>query len=273
MSDASEITRRAKSNLAFALKILPKEQRDDTVVFYAYCRTMDDLADDDDIPTKERQSSLEKWKQGLTHGFSNPNELQKDVAELQLRHQISPDLLTAVIDGCLMDLTHRRFNTWDELCDYIWKVACSVGLVSIRLFQCQSKESEDYAVALGQALQLTNILRDVGEDISNDRVYLPLEELKQFGLNEKDLQQRVHDDRFLQFMNFQADRAEELFKKADSLITETDHHALRPARIMSAIYQQLLKQMRDDHFKVFDQRYSVSKARKMAILSKHLIKG
>jgi phytoene synthase len=172
-----------------------------------------------------------------------------------------------------MDLKPQRFQSWDDLSDYIWKVACSVGLVSIRLFGCQSEQSKDYALALGNALQLTNILREVGEDIANGRIYLPLDDLERFGITEYDLSHKVHDDKFLQLMTFEADRAQQFFDEADKLITETDHHALRPARIMSAIYQQLLRQMRDDKFQVLSKRYRVSKARKMAILTKHMLAG
>lgn len=272
MADASEITRRAKSNLAFALRILPKERRDDAVVFYAFCRTMDDLADDPELPAEARAAGLEAWKRGLESGFENPNTLQREVLATRDRRAIPNDLLTAIIDGCRMDLQPQRFQTWDDLTGYIWKVACAVGLVSIRLFGCVDPASERYAVALGKALQLTNILRDVREDLDNGgRIYLPLEDLERFDYTGADLAARVHDARFLRLMEFEAARADGLFREAAGLLPAADRAALKPARIMAEIYQRLLELMRGDGFRVFDRRYSVSRARKLAILSKHLV--
>lgn len=274
MQDASEITRRANSNLAFALRILPPDRRADAVVFYAFCRTMDDLADDPAPPAEERAESLNAWRKGLASGFENPTPFQTEVVEMRDRRGIPNDLLEAIIDGCRMDLEPRRFQTWDDLSEYIWKVACAVGLVSIRLFGCEDPASERFAVALGHALQLTNILRDVREDLDNGgRVYLPLEDLDRFGYTEADLQARVHDERFLTLMSFEAKRAEAFFREAANVLPASDSHALRPALIMGEIYRCLLVDMQEDGFRVFDRRYSVSRARKLAIMAKHLIAG
>lgn len=274
MSAASEITRKAKSNLAFALKILPRDRREDMVVFYAFCRIIDDLADDPGLPRDERLARLDAWKMGIHAGFDQPDGFQRDVIALLARRRIPGELLGAIIDGCRMDLEPQRFQTWDELSDYIWKVACAVGLVSIRIFGCHHSASEKYALALGQALQLTNILRDVGEDLANgERIYLPLEDLARFGYSEEDLIQRVRDDRFLALMNFQADRAEAFYRQAAEILPAADRKALTPARIMGGIYHHLLQTMRADHFRVFEKRYQVSKPRKLGILTKHLIAG
>lgn len=274
MSDASQITRRAKSNLAFALRILPPERRDDAVVFYAFCRTLDDLADAPGIPAAERAAGLLAWENGLVQGFENPTELQRDIIALRERHSIPNELLTAIIEGCRMDLEPRRFDTWNDLSEYIWKVACAVGLVSIRLFGCTDPDAEGYAQSLGRALQLTNILRDIREDYENGgRIYLPLEDLARFGFTEADLAAGVCNDRFLALMNFEAERAEAYFHQAEALLPAADRQALAPARIMAAIYQQLLRQMRRDGFRVFEKRYRVSSSRKLWILSKHLVAG
>jgi len=272
VSVSSEITRRAKSNLAFALNILPKERRDDMVIFYAFCRSMDDLADSTELLPEVRVSGLKAWKAGLISGFPAPDEFQREVLELQTRRQIPTKLLTEIIDGCEMDLHVQRFATWEDLSNYTWKVACAVGLVSIRLFGCKDPASEKYAIALGHALQLTNILRDVGEDMGNGgRIYLPLEDLARFDYTEEDLIRRIYDERFVAMMNYQADRAEGFFQEAKAVMPAADRGALIPARIMAEIYHVLLIKMREGKFRVFDQRYRVSQARKLAILSKHLI--
>lgn len=271
MSTSSEITRRAKSNLAFALRVLPKHRRDDMVVFYAYCRTVDDLADTTDTPVAQRRAALDAWHHGLLHGFPNPDPFQQEVISLRDRHQLPNHLLTAIIEGCLMDLEPRQFATWDDLSAYIWKVACAVGLISIRLFGCTHPASETYAVALGQALQLTNILRDVGEDLASGRIYLPLAELDRHGLTASDLAARPSDPRVTALITAGADRAQGFFDEAAAALPATDRSALLPARIMAEIYQTLLRQMRADGFRVLEKRYRLSKTRKLAILSKHLI--
>jgi phytoene synthase len=271
MSVASEITRKAKSNLAFALKILPRGLRDDMVVFYAFCRIMDDLADDPAIAPDERAISLELWKNGVIHGFENPTDFQLELLSLRNRHEIPNELFVAIIEGCQMDLQAQRFANWDELSHYIWRVACAVGLVSIQILGCKDPESERYAIALGRALQLTNILRDVGEDLSNGgRIYLPLADLARFNYTEDDLVARVWDERFIALMNDQASKAEMFYHEAAAALSEGDRHCLLSAEIMGEIYHALLDQMREGRFKVFTKRYRVSKAYKAAILMKHL---
>lgn len=271
MSAASEITRRAKSNLAFALRVLPKARRDDAVVFYAYCRTVDDLADAESVPLAERRDALAAWRLGLVDGFAEPDAFQREVLALRDRCHLPNHLLTAIIDGCVMDLEPRRFATWDELSEYIWKVACAVGLVSIRLFGCTQPEAEPYAEALGRALQLTNILRDIDEDRGRGRIYLPQADLARHGYPESDLLARRYDPRLTACLEALADRAQGYFDEAAASLPAADRTALLPARIMAEIYQTLLQRMRADGFRVFDKRYRLSHARKLAILSKHLI--
>ncbi len=269
---ASEITRRAKSNLAFALKILPRERREAMTVFYAFCRTMDDLADEPGRTAAQRAGRLNHWKRGITEGFDAPDPFEREVISLRDQHGIPVELLGAIIDGCAMDLTSQRFESWEELSAYTWKVACAVGLVSIRLFGCTHPASEQYAVSLGHALQLTNILRDVGEDYSNGgRIYLPREDLRKYQYTPDDLAQRVHDGRFVALMEHEAQRAEGYFREAAAVLPSSDRAMLLPARIMAEIYQGVLGKMRAGRFRVFHKRYGLSKARKLAILSKHLI--
>jgi len=180
--------------------------------------------------------------------------------------------LVSIIEGCRMDLKPQRFESWDALSGYIWKVACVVGLVSTRIFGCKDPASEHYAVALGKALQLTNILRDVGEDFANgNRIYLPLGELTKFNYTVQDLTDRDNNEHFLALMSYQADRAEAFFREAAATLPVADRLALRPAAIMAEIYGNLLKKMRTDGFQVFQKRYRISKVVKLRILLKHLI--
>ena len=242
------------------------------VVFYAFCRTMDDLADDPSAPLTQRELALLSWRDGLLHGFSNPTELQKQLIDLRERRAIPNELLTAIIDGCRMDLEPRRFATWAHLDAYIWKVAGAVGLVSIRIFGCIDANSETYAVALGRALQLTNILRDVGEDLANGgRIYLPLEDLERFGCTEENLAEDSKSAAFLALMDFEATRAESFYKDAEAIMPERDREALVPALIMAEIYRAVLVRMRRGGFDVFRVRYSLSRLRKISILLRYWI--
>lgn len=272
MSSASEITRKAKSNLAFALQILPKDRRDDMTVFYAFCRTVDDTADDVSVPKAARRAALEKWEEGLRNGFPAGDAFGAELAEMMARRGIPVKWLLEIIEGCAMDLEPRTFQGWEELSLYNWKVAGVVGLVCTRIFGCVHEDSDKYAAALGNALQLTNILRDVGEDLAKGgRIYLPVNDMIRFQYSERDLVGKVYDGRFLALMSYEAERAEHLFEEAEKLLPEIDRRALVPAQIMAEIYRSLLEKLRAGKFKVFDRRYSVSKARKLAILSKHLL--
>lgn len=271
-TDSREIARRAKSNLAFALGILGRRQRRDMVTFYAYCRVIDDLADDEQVPREQRSEGLRSWRSGLTEGFDQATALQQELVEMRERLEIPNHLLLAIIDGCEMDLEKTRYQTWEELDDYIWKVACSVGLVSIRIFGCTTPESRHFAESLGRALQLTNILRDVGEDLAErNRIYLPLQDLRQFGCREEELLKQERNSRFLELMEFEAKRAENWYGEATLQMTRADRKALKPAMIMADIYREVLERMRRDGFRVFERRYRVGKARKLLILLRHLI--
>lgn len=269
---SSEITRKAKSNLAFALNILPKERREDMVVFYAYCRVIDDIADEESRPVEKRKAELLEWREGICKGFAEPTPFQREVIAMQEKYQIPQELMVAIIDGCMMDTEPQRFQTWEDLQGYTWKVACAVGLISLKLFGATHPASQTYAVALGHALQLTNILRDIREDLDNgQRIYLPMEDLQRFGYSEADLIARTVDDRFYALMNFEAQRTEALYEQARASLPADDRKALMAAEVMRDIYHTVLQQMRADGFKVFQKRYSLSNFRKMAILAKHMV--
>ena len=221
-------------------------------------------------PAEERKRALYHWRDGLENGFAAPDGFQREVIGLRDRRNLPTVLLTAIIDGCLMDIVPQRFANWQELSGYTWRVACAVGLVSIRLFGCNDAGAERYAVALGHALQITNILRDISEDLANEgRIYLPSEDMDRFGYPAEDLMAHVYDDRFVALMEFEAERAEGFFSEAEASIPVSDRHALEPAEIMREIYHRLLGKMRAGGFHIFGHRYRLSKARKPAIFSKH----
>ncbi len=273
MTEAAQITRRAKSNLAFAFACVPRERRTDVTTFYAFCRVIDDIADEADRTVEEKRARLDAWKRALDRTDNPAGSLEAEVVALRDRHQIDPALFQEIIRGCESDLVPQRFGTWEDLQQYSYQVASAVGLISLPLFGA-SDASRDYAITLGHALQLTNILRDVGEDLANGlRIYLPLADLARFQYTERDLVGRVHDGRFLALMHFEADRAEELFQRVNTLLPAADRRAMRAAEVMRRIYHALLIRMRKEHFRVFTNRYRLSRFRKLAILAGQMICG
>ena len=270
MSEAQEITRKAKSNLAFALLSLPKENREDVTVFYAFCRSIDDIADDPDHSLEVKTKGLKRWEQLFKEEIQEPTSLESAVLNLRNKHQLPNNYFLDLIEGCRMDLAPQRFQTWEELQNYTHRVASTVGLVCLPLFGSTHSDSPAYAIKLGHALQLTNILRDVGEDLDNgNRVYLPLQDLEKFELTEQDLANRTYDQRFIKMMHYQSQRASLLFAEALELLPRQDRQALMAAEIMRSLYQRLLEKMEDDKFQVFEKRYKLSKARKVATLAVH----
>jgi len=270
---SAEITRKAKSNLAFALRCVPAERRQHLVSFYAFCRVIDDLADDLDLPLDEKRTGLAAWMGVFENNTPDPalphKDLQNEVLHVRDLYEIPSEYFTNVIQGCQMDLKPQRFGTWEDLQEYTYRVASSVGLVCLPLFGADPERSREYAITLGHALQLTNILRDIREDLDNGaRIYVPLHDLGRFTYTERDLIGRVHDSRFLAFMHYQAERAESLYTKATELLPPEDHKALLAPRIMHRIYHTVLQKMREDNFQVFEKRYSLSKLQKLAILAK-----
>ena len=272
MSDAADITRLAKSNLTFAFACVPKERRADLNSFYAFCRVIDDIADDLGKSKGERQAGLNAWKEALSRTDNPPESLQAEVVAMRERYQVDPELLLRIIRGCESDLVPQRFGTWQDLQRYCYQVASAVGLVLVPLLG-GSKQAEAYSISLGYCLQLTNIMRDVGEDLSNSgRIYLPLADLNRFQYTERDLIGRVYDGRFLALMKFQAERAKGLYQECVDHLPPGDRRAMRATEIMRRIYHALLVKMEKDQFQVFDRRYRISKLQKISLLLREMIR-
>src|SRR6266576_3173744 len=259
---ATEITRASKSNLAFAFIAMSGARRRDITTFYAFCRLIDDIADDNQCEPETKRRELALWRQSLRGETAGEPALAKPVRDLPSRYPIKPEMFEEIITGVEMDIDIRRYVTWDELRVYCHRVASAVGLVSIEIFGYKNPRCRDYAIALGLALQVTNIIRDVARDLRADRIYLPGEDLARFNYAEEDLRNGVTDTRFIQLMNFEADRAEIFFAESTKLLPREDHRSMLPAEIMRSIYHALLRRMKLDNFRVFEKRYRVSKLEK-----------
>jgi 15-cis-phytoene synthase len=269
---AAEITRASKSNLAFAFVAMSGARRRDITTFYAFCRVIDDIADDNQCDRETKRRELGLWRQSLRGEAAGEPALAKPVRDLMSRYPITPEMLEEIITGVEMDIDIRRYTTWGELRVYCHRVASAVGLVSIEIFGYKNPQSREYAIALGLALQTTNIIRDVANDLRADRIYLPGEDLTRFNYTEKDLRSGVVDSRFLQLMNFEAARAEKFFAESTRLLPREDHRSMLPAEIMRSIYQALLRRMKLDDFRVFEKDYRLTKTEKAGRAAAQLLK-
>ncbi len=269
--DAAQITRASKSNLALAFIALPRERRADISTFYAFCRIVDDIADEPGDPL-EKQAGLNAWKRAVAEKFDGEPALAAAVRTLIAKYVLPVAHFREIIAGVEMDLHGAAYATWEELRVYCHRVASVVGLVSIEIFGCRDPRSREYAGHLGLALQLTNILRDVGQDLANEgRIYLPAEDLARFKVTAEDLAANRLDERFLALMDFEANRARDLFEKARQSLPPGDRGALVAAEIMAAIYSRLLDKMQRARFHVFDRRYSLPKWEKLALILRAMI--
>ena len=225
--DAAQITRASKSNLALAFVALPRERRADISVFYAFCRVVDDIADEPGDPVF-KQAGLDAWKRAVAEKFDGEPALAAAVHALIAKYSLPVAHFHEIIAGVEMDLHGAAYATWEDLRLYCHRVASVVGLVSIEIFGCRDPRAREYAEQLGLALQLTNILRDVGQDLANEgRIYLPAEDLARFGVTPADLAAQRRDERFLALMDFEATRARDFFGKARQSVPVGDRRALR----------------------------------------------
>ena len=220
----------------------------------------------------EKQSALDAWKRAVAESFASEPLLSSAVRALIAKYSLPIAHFREIIAGVEMDLHGARYATWEELRVYCHRVASVVGLVSTEIFGCRDPRSREYAEQLGLALQLTNILRDVGRDLANEgRIYLPAEDLARFGVTPADLAAHCRDERFLALMDFEATRARDFFEKARQALPSHDRRALVAAEIMAAIYHRLLDKMQRDRFRVFDRRYSLPKWRKLTLILRTIL--
>jgi 15-cis-phytoene synthase len=271
--NAERITRQSKSNLALAFVALGRERRRDITTFYAFCRLIDDIADSSEFTIEEKSRRLMEWRASLRAAEPNEPPLAVEMRALIAKYSITLEMLEEIIAGVEMDLSISEYATFEALRVYCYRVASAVGLVSVEIFGYLNPACRQYAIELGLALQMTNLLRDVGKDLSNGRIYLPQEDLARFGYSAQELRGQVYNEHFVQLMRFEAERAEQFFGKAKASLPEEDRHSMVAAEIMSAIYFALLKRMEADRFRVFDRHYKLSNAAKLFHISRQLLKN
>ena len=252
------------SSFYYSFLFLEPERRRAITALYAFCREVDDAVDEPSDPQVAR-SKLAWWRAEVAQLYAgNPQHpVTRALAPLIERYGITHERLGEIIDGMEMDLTQTRYLDYANLRLYCHRVAGVVGLLAARIFGFSDERTLEYAENLGLAFQLTNIIRDVGEDARNNRIYLPMDELKRFEVPAADILNGRHSDAFVQLMNFQAQRAEDAYEAAFAALPAPDRRAQRPGLVMAAIYRTLLGEIRRDGFQVLRQRTSLTPVRKL----------
>ncbi len=269
MTEADTITNNAKSNLAFTLMDLPDERRQNMARLYAFCRIVDDIVDEPGMTGDERHTALNRWVDIITCKVPPLPGIEEEVQKLMVERELDTAPLLELIEGCRSDISPRQPATRQELLHYAYRVAACVGISSAAVMGA-SPAARDYAMALGYALQLVNILRDVAEDCrKHGRVYLPADDMELFGVTVDDIYNQRYNYRMRQLLAYEAALAEKYFCESDELyqaMSVEDRNALIPAQAMKLIYHNVLEKMQDDEYRVFERRYSVNNFRKLWFL-------
>jgi len=267
-------TAQSGSSFYYSFLFLPPERRRAITALYAFCREVDDTVDETTDQSVAR-IKLAWWRNEVTQMFTGtPTHpvmlaLQPHLAVYDLKREH----LLAIIDGMEMDLDQSRYLDYPNLKKYCWHVAGVVGILSASIFGVTNPRTLRYAEALGLAFQLTNIIRDVGEDARKGRIYLPIDELQQFNVTAADLLNARHSEKFEALMKFQADRAQKLYDDAFALLPREDRRAQRPGLMMAAIYRTLLDEIERDGFHVLKQKISLTPLRKLWLAWKTYVRG
>jgi phytoene synthase len=242
-------------------------------IFYAFCRVIDDIADSSELGVAEKQKQLAAWREMLRKAGDDEPPLARDVRGLMKKYSLSPEMLKEIIAGVEMDLGIFRYATFQDLRVYCYRVASAVGLVSIEIFGYRNPRCKEYALELGLALQMTNIIRDVGKDLQAGRIYLPQEDLARCNYSEIDLRNRQYNESFVRLMEFEAARARDFFSRAAAALPSEDRRTMVPAEIMGSIYRGLLRRMEMDKFRVFEKEYRLGRLEKAARIATQLLKS
>ena len=252
------------SSFYYAFLFLPPERRAAITAFYAFCREVDDVVDEVADPGVAA-TKLAWWQKEVAQAFAGQasHPALKALMPHAPRYGITAEQLLAVVEGCHMDLQQTRYLDWPGLQRYCHLVAGVVGEVSARIFGQSDEATTAYAHKLGLAFQMTNIIRDVGEDAMRGRIYLPVDELQRFEVKAQDLIQRQYSPRFSALMTFQVQRAHALYDEALSLLPASDRRSQKPGLMMASIYRTLLREIEASDFQVLHQRIALTPLRKL----------
>jgi phytoene synthase len=269
----AEITRRSRSSFYYAFILLTAERRRALNAVYAFCRFIDDIADDESI--REPAALLTRWREELDRVYAGvpTRALSRALADSARRFAIPRVHFEEIIAGVEMDLSRTRYQTFEELRPYCYRVASALGLICIEIFGYRNPSAKTYAENLGLALQLTNILRDIREDAARGRIYLPLEDLARFNVSEDEILGGVYSSNFVSLMDFEAKRARELYAAAQMALAAEDRSTLLTAEAMRLIYGALLERIIKSNYRVLDRRHRLSAPHKLYLVGRAWAEG
>lgn len=265
---------RSRTNFYYSFSFLPRAEREAIHTVYAFCKHIDDIVDEnpttDTAKVLEKRERLQWWRQQIDalYAGESTHAVVATLGPVVRSFSIPKQYFLTLIDGCERDLIQRRYETFDELKDYCYSVAGIVGLISIEIFGYKYEQTKEYAVNLGYALQLTNILRDIKHDKDRGYVYLPKADMAKFKYTEADLLNEVYDERFVNLMEYEARRAREYFNKARAALRSDERITMFAAEIMDAIYYRILEKIELKNYDVFRHRVRVSTIHKVWIAIK-----
>lgn len=254
MEQSRAITRKSASNLALAFILLPRGKRDGMSALYAFCREVDDVADDESVPVENRRAELARWREDVRlacEGGEPKIAVNRELQPVIRQYNLQFEYFNELIKGVEMDLDIKRYDTFEELEQYCYRVASVVGLLSIEIFGYRNPACRDYAVYLGKALQLTNILRDVRNDAERGRIYLPHSEMQKFGVEPDDILNFRYTDNYRKLAEHVCARARHYYRLARETLPPEDRESMVAAELMGSVYWRLLEKLQDQRFDVF----------------------
>lgn len=259
------------ANFSVGFRFLPKVKRRAVYAAYAYCRFADDIADEEGAHKEQR---LDEWQRELDAAYSGTptHPITIALADALQHFDIPKSAFVALIDGCRQDIVKTRYETFDELLQYCDYVASSISDISLSIFGYRSDAALGYGRKLSTALQLTNVTRDIGDDVTRDRIYIPREELRQFGVEERELLNRAENDRVRRLIEFQIARAERYFREAEPLLGELAFDARFPTLLMGGVYATVLAKLRKDPLIAVRKRLSLSALQKMLVVGTRVLR-
>ena len=262
------------SSFYYSFLFLPPNRRRAIMAFYAFCREVDDVVDECSDP-QLAATKLAWWREELDRLYAGQPQhpVTHALKTVLMEFNLPQEQLLEIIDGMEMDLQQTRYPDFKALSLYCYRVASVVGLLAAEIFGYTDRQTQKYAHDLGMAFQLTNIIRDVGEDARRGRIYLPIDELKRFDVPLSDILDSRYTENFRHLMEFQIERAEQYYVQAMAQLPSVDRKSQRPGLVMAAIYRTVLEEIKRDNCRVLTHRTSLTPLRKLWIAWRTWIKG
>ncbi|HEX7422209.1 MAG TPA: phytoene/squalene synthase family protein [Thermoanaerobaculia bacterium] len=262
------------ANFSVGFRFLPKTKRRAVYAAYAFCRWADDIVDEEGPRTEERRTRLDEWQYELDNCYAGTpaHPITIALADALKHFAIPKSGFLALIAGCKQDLIKKRYETFDELLRYCELVAASISDISLSIFGYKTDAAIGHGRELSTALQLTNVTRDIGDDLTRDRIYVPLEDLRRFGVSEADLFGRVQNENMRRMIEFQIDRAESYFRAAEPLLGELAFDARFPTLLMGGVYATVLGKLRKDPLTAIRRRLSLSTLQKALVIGARVLR-